>query len=285
MQTRSAVVVLALAGCVGPMAPLPPLYDSGPRDASGCPDCPDTGPIVIHRDGGHDGGPIPDANVDAFMTDSGPDIDGGTTLAVTIDGTLGETAWGEPLTATIDANDPFAGDHLDTLFYFRDTEWLYLGFEGGLVGGDSVVFFVDTIALSGVTLMGTPLGDMSGAVDSVLSIPMNGTAEFMPEVGWGTSAMPNASSTGSDTIGWRQLAPAGSFPLLAGSHSACTATGCETAVPLSAIGASASSTITFVVRLGRPGADTGWSNQTFPTTDSASPEYVSAFVISVPTVP
>jgi hypothetical protein len=285
MLTRPSPLALALAlsACAPVYAPLPPVRDTGPIDAAPCPECPDTGPIVMRRDAGQDAGPPSDANVDAFRSDGGSGPDAGVPLMVAIDGTLGEAVWGEPLVSSIPPNDPFAGDHLDALYYFRDANWLYIGFEGGLVAGDRVVFYVDTVPFEGVSLTGSGLFDTSGAVDETLSIPINGTADFQPEFGWGTAAMPNAVSAGSATIGWRQLAPAGSFALLgSGSRSACSAVGCETAVLLSAIGATPETTINFVVRLGRPGADAGWSNQTFPTTDSASPEYVGDFTIGVP---
>ena len=277
---------LALLGCAPVYAPLPPVRDSGPIDAAPCPECPDAGPIIRRSDAGQDAGPPMDANVDAFRSDAGSGPDSGVPLAVTIDGALGETIWGEPLVSSIAPNDAFTGDHLDTLFYFRDENWLYIGFEGGLVPGDRVVFYVDTVPFDGVSLTGSGLFDTSGAVDETLSIPINGTADFQPEFGWGTASMPNAASAGGANLGWRQLAAAGSFALLgSGSRSACSATGCETAVLLSAIGAGPDTALNFVVRLGRPGSGTGWSNQTFPTVDTSTPEYIGDFVIGVPVSP
>jgi hypothetical protein len=287
MPTSSSPV-LALAmlglGCATVYAPLPPLRDTGPVDASACTECPDTGPVVVHRDAGHDSGPLPDANVDAARFDAGVvDTDAGNPFAITVDGFLSDTAWVDqtPLVATITAEDPFAGDHLDRLFYFRDASYLYLGFEGGLNTGDRVVVYVD-LGLTGsdVSLMGLGLEDTTGAVDATLSIPIFGSTEFAPELGWGTATMPNVGSAGGDTIGWRRLASMGGFVLITtGSRSQCSATACETAIALATIGATATSPINLVVRLGRPGV--GWSNQTFPTTHSGTPENID-FGIGVP---
>lgn len=274
---------LAIACAPAPPPPAP-LYDAGPVDASPCPECPDTGPIVIRHDAGQDTGPAVDANVDAPGVDAAG-ADAGGALAITVDGALTDTAWmaQTPLVAAIGQLDPFGGDHLDTLYYFRDDTYLYLAFEGELVTGDDVVVYVDLgTTPSDVSLMGG-LGDTSGAVDTTLSIPIYGSTEFQPELGWGTASMPHVLSAGADTIGWRALASAGGFALItASARSACSATACETAIGLATIGATSTSTINLVVRLGRPGV--GWSNQTFPTSHSGTPENID-FGIPVPAAP
>lgn len=284
MQIRTVLLACALVGCTTTYAPLPPLHDTGPVDASTCPECPDTGPIVVRHDGGQDAGPPMDANVDAPPSDSGAPVgDAGAPLAVTIDGVLTDVRWTEqvPLVATITAEDPFGGDHLDTFFYFRDADYLYLGFEGGLASGDRVVVYVDLgLTFSDVSLMGLGLEDTSGAVDATLSIPIFGSTDFAPELGWGTATMPHVASAGADTIGWRRLASTGAFALVTtGSRSACSATACETAIALTTLGATSDSPINLVVRLGRPGV--GWSNQTFPTSHSGTPDNID-FGIAVP---
>ncbi len=281
MQTRLLTVGVGLAiGCAPQVAPLPPLRDTGPADAYVCSECPDTGPIVLRRDAGQDAGPGMDANVDAAID---PTVDAGLALAVTVDGVLTDARWLEqtPLVASIVAEEPFIGDRLDTLYFFRDSTYLYLGFEAGLAGGDRIVIYVDLglTVTRDVPLMGT-LEDTSGAVDATLSIPIFAPSEFAPEMGFGTSTMPHVVSAGGDTIGWRRLAPMGAFELVTtGSRSACSATACETAIALSTLGATTTSPINLVVRLGRPGV--GWSNQTLPTSQSGTPENID-FGIAVP---
>jgi hypothetical protein len=286
MQIRSLVCAAALSAvaCTTVYAPLPPVRDAGPRDAYVCGECPDTGAIVRPRDAGRDVGPLPDANVDAAFVDSGTTTtDAGAPLAITVDGALSDLVWTEqvPLVLTVSAFEPFAGDHLDSLFFFRDETYLYIAFEGELLSGASVAMYVDLgTTFSDVSLMGMRLDDTSGEVDATLSIPLFGTAEFAPEFGWGTAMMPHVASAGGTTIGWRRLASVGAFTLITtGNRSACSATACETAIALATLGATTDSRIDFIVRLGR--SDVGWSNQTFPASSSGTPEYVD-FSLSVP---
>jgi hypothetical protein len=143
------------------------------------------------------------------------------------------------------------------------------------------VIYVDTHFGDGVPLNGG-LGDDNGTVNRVLSLPLTSSGEFQPVWGWGPSTMPRSPITSDPTIGWRRLAASpGSFTIWGpNEQTACSSTGCETAILLSTLAVASGGAISLVVRLGRPGV--GFSNQTFPVFDASTPELVSDTPITVP---
>jgi len=277
---RFAWLALALVACNPPVIPHAMDPDSTWIDAYRD----DTGTIVVH-DAGHDAF-VTDSSFDAAIDAPGIDVgsaDAGPPLAIRLDGVLDDTWWmtaGSRINNMTTVVTPYDGDTLTALYYGRDQDWLYLGFEGTLVSSDAVVFYVDTHFGDGVPLS-TGLGDTTNHVNSVLSLQITGTAEFQPEFGFGTSALPHGTTQGDSTLGWRMLAPNPSRfgDVLTNTRSICSMTGCETAILLAQIGEMPGTYLQFIVRLGRPGV--GFSNQTFPVADSATPETVNV-AISVP---
>jgi hypothetical protein len=272
------VLSLALAACSVPPVPHAPLID-----AAGGPDAwrEDSGSILVHDTGPRDTGAQDssfDSSVDAPIPDTGSG-DAGPPLQITVDGLFTDPYW-STVSGTTNGTSvltPF-DQQLTALHYGRDTDWFYMGFESGaLHAGDAVVVYVDTASAAGVPLA-TGLGDSSNAVNQVLSLQITSTAEFQPEFGWGTSMMPHSIGATDGTLGWRQLAmnPGPFTNVHGGNVSACSATGCETAILLSQIGLDGGGQLDLVVRMGRPGV--GFSNQTFPVTDSASPETITDWI-------
>lgn len=275
-------VALALVACSPMYAPIAPIFD-----AAGDAWRPDTGPPVFNDAAIRDTGvwmdaAIVDSSVDAPGMDVGDD-DAGPPTAITVDGLFTDAYWSgtaASLTNTVTVASPFDGDSLMVLHYGRDDEWFYMGFEGSLATGDAVVVYVDTHFGDGVQLS-TGLSDTRNTINSVLSLQILASAEFQPEYGWGTSAMPHVLATGDGTIGWRTLAasPSTFTNLTTHTSSACSATGCETAMLLAQIGVPPGGLLNLVVRVGRPGV--GFSNQTFPMSDTSTPETID-IPVSVP---
>ena len=273
-RRNSLALVLGLAACSVPPPPHAPANDTGVLDAYR----EDAGTVVVRDMGPRDTGVRdtgPDTSVDAPGIDAGNDA--GPPLQITIDGTFTEDFW---TTAGVTTNgtpaDARFAQRLTALHYGRDGDWLYLGFESDapLTAGDAVVVYVDTHFGDGV-MLATGLGDGTNVVNQVLSLQIIGTAEFQPEFGWGTAMMPHSVGPTDTTLGWRQLAmnpgPVTNVP--AGNRSACSATGCETAMLLAQIGVPFGGYLRVVARLGRPGV--GPSNQTFPVIDSSTPETIT----------
>lgn len=269
MRTDARVAWLfVLTACSVPPPPVAPAHDAAGLDAYR----EDSGPVLVVDMGPRDAGS--DTGVDAPAPDVGSP-DAGPPFAIAIDGRFDDTFWA---TASVVPNDtvvvsPFDGDSLTNLYYGRDQNWLYLGFEGTLTTGDAVVVYVDSHFGDGVSLFGG-LGDHNGPVNSVLSLSLTGTAEFQPEWGWGTSAMPHVLGVSDTTIGWRALSanPNPFATITVNERSACTSMGCETAILLAQLGVTPGGYLTLLVRLGRPSV--GFSNQTFPRADAATPELV-----------
>jgi hypothetical protein len=270
------LVGLALVACEVPPVPHAFLPDTAFVDAYR----EDTGITIVHDSGPRDTGLEPDtsfdANVDAPGFDAGP-IDGGPLRAITLDGAFGDAFWGTASSQpnSTPTNTGFDGDSLTVLHYGRDDNYLYLGFEGTLVPGDAVVVYVDTQVGAGPILMGG-LADTHGVVNSVLSSTLTSAVpDFQPEWGWGTSTMPRSITTSDATIGWRRLAtnPGTFTTVTANELSACSTSGCETAILLAQLGVPTGGPIELIVRLGRP--TIGFSNQTFPASEASSPETVT----------
>jgi hypothetical protein len=255
-------------------------------DASGDANYVDTGPGLV-TDAWR---PMDSATppLDAPGTDVGPLDSGLPAPGVIVDGNPNDVFWSSAATPTspsIPAIAPFLGETLSGLRLARDATYLYVAIEAAIASGDAVVMFFDTDPTGGVLLTPAGITGVTGRLDSTMAIPMVPGAGFQPEWGWGTDLMPIAPRVGDADIGWRQLFSPGPFTALApsGTISACSMTACETVIPLAALGATATSTIQVVVRLGRASA-MAWSNQTYSYVDQGDPTSITA-VETVPTYP
>lgn len=280
MRTELSLLAIALAltACSVPLPPHAPGLDGAGVDAWRT----DTGPIALPQDTGpRDSGVMDasfDANVDAAPFDAGPH-DAGPARQITLDGLFNDPYWAtvSPTTNGTPVLTPF-DQVLTSLHYGRDDDWFYMGFESAaLHAGDAVVVYVDTHFGDGVPLA-TGLGDTTNIVNQVLSLQITATAEFQPEFGWGTSMMPHSLGPTDTTLGWRQLAanPGAFANVTMNNLSACSATGCETAILLVQLGVPPGGLLHLVVRMGRPGV--GFSNQTFPVVDSSSAETITDWI-------
>lgn len=272
----------ALTAC---QAPAP--YTMLSLDASTDAPRPDVGPVLLHDTGPRDTGAT---DTGTGMLDApGVETDAGVSLAIRVDGLFDEAYWngggGNASTNATPALTPYEGDAITVVHYGRDANWLYVGVEATLVPGDAIALWLDTPAASGVLLNGTGLADRANTVNAVLSTGLNSVVvDFQPQLGWGTSVLPHGRVVGDATLGWRTLAasPSAFGSVRANTTSACSATGCETAILLTEAGVLPSERLQFVVRLGRP--NVGFSNQAHPTIDGAAPEFVSDTLV-VPAAP
>lgn len=281
--TGAMLAAISLAACQAPTT-----YSMLSLDASADAPRQDTGPVRLVDTGPRDTGVAQDTGtvgVDA----PGTTTDAGVPLAIQVDGRFEEAFWtggaGSSITSTTPALAPFAGDAITAIYYGRDASWLYLGFEGTLVTGDAVVFWVDTPGATGVMLTPIGLGDTANPVNTVLSLGMNDlVVDFQPQLGWGASTLSHGLVVGDSTLGWRVLAanPGAFDDVRASTTSRCSGAGCETAIALDQVGVLPTERLQIVVRLGRP--DVGFSNQAFPVIDGASPDYITDTVV-VPPVP
>lgn len=288
MRTEKLVLLLALfaVACDHPQAPFAYIPDSEWTDAYRG----DTGFFISHDAGMDAVPPSIDANIDAPGTDMGM-FDMGVPPAITIDGTMTESIWtanasNQPIDNANVATSEFDGDAMTRLYFARDSDWLYFGIEGTLISTDAIVFYVDTQGFGpGVTLSNMGLNDNGNHVSGVLSLPISGSIEFTPEWGWGTGSFSTAPTSYAAELGWRGLNTTGAFaPITHGGdvYNACNGVGCETAIRLAVLGASATSTVQFIVRLGRPGASGSFSTLTFPLSDTGSPETVGTPIVVAP---
>ncbi len=287
MRTSLLSFALVLAACDPPVVQHAPDVDAN-VDAFRI----DSGPLIVNDSGLNDAFVSIDSYIDVGPV---PDVgtpDGGVVPSVLhLDGVFDEPIWTANPSNAMQVNNtptiaPFDSETLTSLYVARDTDWLYFGFEAVFTPGDAVVFYVDTHFgdTTGVYLMGTGLNDNANTVNQVLSLPFTGTVDFEPEWGWGTDTMNVIPTTYTAHIGWRALSATGSFtPLTNYTASMCNGTACEVQTQLIAgLGlVTGTEPINLVVRLGRPGASGGFSNQTFPTSDSGQPETIGPTQISV----
>ncbi|MFO0685690.1 MAG: hypothetical protein U0234_26750 [Sandaracinus sp.] len=286
MLTRSLgwlVPAVSLAACQTPT-----VYPMLSLDASADAPRGETGPIRVRDSGPRDTGATSvdtgNVGVDVPVVET----DAGLPIAIQVDGLFTEPYWngggGSDSLNTTTALSPFTGDAITTLHYGRDAHWLYLGFEGTLVSGDAVVFWVDTPGATGVLLTPIGLSDRSNVVNTVLSLGLsNDVVDFQPQLGWGASLLPHGRVASDSTLGWRTLASGSAFGVVRdNTTSACSASGCETAILLDQVGVLPGELLQLVVRLGRP--EIGFSNQAFPTIDGPDPSYITDTVV-VPVAP
>lgn len=252
----AAVAGAVLIGCPGPM--------NEPIDL---PDVPrarrDGGPEVIPDAYQMDVGPVPDTGPrpDSAVRDSGTDAgrrsDAGARDPITVDGLLSEPLWLEAadIRPTSTGFGTWQDVRFEHFYVVRTDTMLYLGFEGSFpIASTAVVVYLDVDyarGATGVQLMGLELNDTTPGIGSVLSTRLttvDGT--FRPDFGWGAARRPEATSTGSSTIGWRTLSATGTHPRLSVGRSACQLSGCETSIALAALGVASDAELGFIVRVG-----------------------------------
>jgi hypothetical protein len=235
-----------------------------------------------------DAGPLPDAwSRDARVLDVGSD--GGGSSPVVVDGRLDDAVWSTAIERSTDLTSfgPYSGTQLTRFLYVRTRDELAIAFEGTFpLASTTVCVFLDVDypnVTDGVLLSPSGLGDRTGQVDSVLSNSLTATdATFRPELGWGGARRPESVTAGSPTLGWRALRQTEAHVLVLAQRSACTATACETVLPLSVLGVPATRQIAFAVRVGSFDILDSWAPlQTIP--NDPDPEYVSVVEI-VPAV-
>lgn len=225
--------------------------------------------------------PIPDGSVirDGGTFDAGPIRirDAGPTSPV-VDGMLTEGEWEGAALAEADVETDREGSTLTGLRALIEDERLYVGVQGTVASGDSIVIYIDR-DLDGTHGVGAgALTDAEGTLDAVLAQPtLSLPSGFAIDFAWGTTRMPFAAVGLDDAIGWRDVT-ADPFEVIdaEGAPSACTASGCETSIPLSILGGSRPRTIALFARIVR--AEGGLTNQTLPADDEAAPRTVHALL-------
>jgi hypothetical protein len=219
--------------------PVTPPPFAPPRDASFDADLDAPRPDAPGSDAPRPDAPRPDAgrsDVPSAELDAAPS-DGGSALAITIDGLLLESEWSDGLLASSASTGvgAFSGCSLSALRALADDANVYLAIELRLCRGAAVAY-VDTDS-PGVLLGMTELGDFDGPVDAVLSRSWSLVdPSRSPRFAWGSAEGAAFPSSASDTIGWRELSQDGPHRHLTVDLSACGGDACETRVPRSALG-------------------------------------------------
>jgi len=237
-------------------------------------------------DGGGDA--ASDAAVDAgadASADAGSDAG---TPSITIDGTVTDAEWaGATVARNTMATDWGAGlNHLDALRVAVVGDQLYLAIEGAMEPTNAMVAFVDAqLGTSAGVFDISTLSDTTGSLDNAVSATLVAPATFRTDYAFGTRAMGRSAVASDDQLGWRDVAsnPA-DFAWISGleTPSVCSATACETRIPLATLGAVSGASVGVFVRLGNAmGND--FSNQTLPEDAPATPMTVSRWLeVAVP---
>jgi hypothetical protein len=227
------------------------------------------------------GVPIPDGSVirDGGTFDGGPIrvVDAGPTTPV-VNGTLGEREWDGATIMESEVETDTDGSTLTSLRALLEEDRLFIGVEGTVASGDSIVIYVDR-DLGGAHGVGASgLTDADGALDAVLAQPaLSLPAGFQVDFAWGTTRMPFAAVGLDEAIGWRDVTTDPFDPIdAADAPSACTAGACEASIPLSILGGARPRTIALFARIVK--ATGGLTNQTLPEDDEAAPSVVIALL-------
>ncbi|MCA9605486.1 MAG: hypothetical protein KC619_07815 [Myxococcales bacterium] len=247
MRARLVAMLLLLSlGCEEHMRPPPPTrFDAGPRM---------------------------DAEVDAGRIPH----DGGAAAPV-VDGVIEAAEWAGAVEHHSATATDREGSTLTRLLARIENDRLYVGVEGTLADGDTMVLYVDR-ALNGsdgiVDL--AALADETGALDRAISSPFETPFSFRTDFAWGTTTMPRTAVGLDEEMGWRQIDTAPDFHWITAeaAPSVCTATACEASIPLSTLGGTAPRTIAMFARIVH--ADGSFSNQTLPGDDPGAPGVVNA---------
>ena len=289
---RAAALGLALSalGC-GPRERPPPV----PVDASFDASRPDTGfGRVDSATGDADAGDLdaadPDAGDGALPDGGAPDggdggPDGG--VEIVVDGVLSPGEWdaAPPARSSTPTVLPaFALDALQSVRALRDGTYLYVAIEGSLTVGNAIVMYVDA-RVGGIDgLINTSdLSDLFGDLDLALTEIFITPAELRVDFGWGVLEMPRATTGTDPRLGWRDIAtnPVFFTEVTEDAPSACSASACETRIPLATLGAVPADSIGLFVRL-VSATGSAVSNQTLPLDDPLAPEVVGTFLEVAP---
>ncbi len=218
--------------------------------------------------------PLPEAGM---RMDAGPRLDANVVRPAgppRIDGVLDERRWRDAVVAENRVAGDVPGRALTRLAALVVGDRLYVGVEGTLTPGDRLVVYVDAAlgSSAGVTDLAA-LAAAAGRLDPALVQPLVLPAEVRPDLAWGTAAMPHTAVGLDDVAGWRALGSgltriaADTAPLV------CTASACETSLPLARLGGAPPRTLGLFARIvSREGE---LSNQTLPTDDPGQPQRVS----------
>lgn len=247
MRALILVLVVLALGCGSDRPPPIPRIDAGYRDG-GRPDA-----HVVRRDAGP----------------PGPDLDG----------VLDDADWDDGVTSEASVETDRPGSTLTRLSALIDDDRLFVGVEGTIATGDSIVVYVDRDLGGEDGIAPSALADADGALDAAITQPSLDAAGFAIDFAWGTTIMPHTAVGLDDQAGWRDVAsdPA-LYAMIAGEEAptVCSATACETAIELDALGGAAPRTIALFARIVRAGG--GFTNQTLPEDDAARPQVARAFL-------
>lgn len=197
--------------------------------------------------------------------------------AIVIDGTLNEPEWTTAASAvnTVASNWTTA-NRLDRVRAFADATYLYVAIEGAVETPNTILLYADT-APGGISDL-TPLADLTGVLDYTLSgTTIVAHGGLRPDAAWGTRQMNTSAPSATDVSGWRRWPPYDNLAWLSGSM-ACSASACETRVPLAELGLLLGTpTIRLFVRICDP---TGvyFANQELPMDDPANPQSASTWL-------
>lgn len=218
----------------------------------------------------HDAGPITprDAGV-------APSRDAGS--PPTIDGVLEEWEWMGAEDARSEHPSDAEGSALRRLVARVRDGALYVGVAGSLTPGDAIVLYVDhSLGQPGGVDDLRTLSDRDGPLDAAIASAEGTPTGFRADFAWGTTVMPHGSVGLDEAAGWRRLADAAAFTSIdaADAPTVCTASACETSIPLATLGGTRPRTLALFARLVRAGG--GWANQTLPMDMPDMPGRVSA---------
>ncbi len=214
------------------------------------------------------------AGLDARVRrDSGPPIP-------SVDGTIEEEEWERAVTVTSDVATDRPGSTLTRLSALLLGDRLYVGVEGTLADGDSVVVYVDRDH-GGPDGVADPraLADADGALDAAITQPSLDVSGVAVDLAWGTTRMPHEAVGLDDAAGWRDVAAdpsAYGWIEAEDAPTVCSASACETSVDLAALGVTPPRRIALFARIARAGG--GLVNQTLAEDDAARPERVRALL-------
>jgi hypothetical protein len=211
------------------------------------------------------------------MPDGGT-LDGGAG-GIVVDGVIGADEWAgvASLANDVPAFGEFTGESLSTLRAVRESTRLVVAIEGSFSDGHAIVMYVDhdVGGFDGV-VSPTPFNDFTGALDRAISKTLFVTdAALRIDAAWGTLDMPGSGS--DDRVGWRDVGTNPDMFTVLSGETVCVSGACETAIPLAALGASASADIGLFVRLVDATSDLV-SNQTLPEDSGGDPDFVTMYL-------
>jgi hypothetical protein len=245
---RAWILCLVLMACERERPPPPPPYDAGPR--------PDAGRF--------DGGPI-------VRRDAGP-------IGPAIDGTDTGDEWEDATVVEADVETDHEGSTLTRLLAQIAGGRLFVGIEGSLAEGDSLVLYVDRALGVGEGVAPSELADTDGALDVALAnddliVPEG----FAMDFAWGTTLVPRTAVGEDAAIGWRDLEDPEVFVAIDGAEApaVCSETFCETSIALDTLGGDTPRTIALFARIV---SSDGLTNQTLPEDDALAPAQVTALL-------